>query len=572
MSNPAIRIKTKAEQMLRLAVVRANTFVMQYLNQKRDFLQIRNKANMSFSDVANFLNVSSSELELLESGDRAPSAQQIAALGLMASLSQSKAGFLVHPKEPELSRPKPRSRKVELAQFFTSQPVAKFMVEMFDPTTAPVNLLDAGAGEGALSIAFLNQYSALSFVSGEAHEIDSFTFDGLKSALSATSLGSHKIDAFRTDFIEWATAELKLGQGKRFTHSVLNPPYKKIASTSKYRSLLRSVGLETVNLYSGFVAMAVAMTKQNGEVVAIIPRSFCNGPYYVGFRKFILEHCAIEAIHLFERRDSVFSKDSVLQENVIIKLRVGTEAGLVKISESRDESFVDLRERFVAFSEIVRPEDPDLFIHIPLGNRIHSATAKKFNTSLPELGVECSTGPVVDFRAQRYLSKEYKPSFAPLLYPLHFIENKLEWPAQSPKKANAIEVCAATAKQLLPKGYYVVVRRFSSKEEEWRINPGIVDPLKLLGDFIGIENHLNYFHKGKKPLNKLLCWGLSAFLSSTVVDTEFRNFSGHTQVNSTDLRKLRYPSLAVLMDMGQKFMEIGYLDRQLVDAHLEAEA
>jgi adenine-specific DNA-methyltransferase len=93
----------------------------------------------------------------------------------------------------------------------------------------------------------------------------------------------------------------------------------------------------------------------------------------------------------------------------------------------------------------------------------------------------------------------------------------------------------------------------------------------LQGDFIGIENHLNYFHKNKRPLNRQLCWGLSAFLSSTVADTEFRNFSGHTQVNSTDLRKLRYPSLPVLMKMGQKFMEIGYVDRKEVDADLEAE-
>jgi adenine-specific DNA-methyltransferase len=437
---------------LRLTFVRANIFVMQFLKPKQDFSQIRNNANMSISAVADFLNVSSNELKQLESGERAPTAQQIAALGVMASLNQSNSTFLVDPKKFGLPPSKHTSRKVELAQFFTSRFVARFMAKMFDQPVCPVELLDAGAGEGALSVAFLKCHSAFTTISGEAHEIDDVTFNCLHSTLSAASTASHYISATKTDFIEWATAELKLGRGKRFSHSILNPPYKKISSISQHRLLLRSVGLETVNLYSGFVAMVVAMTKDRGEVVAIIPRSFCNGPYYKAFRKFILGKCAIEAIHIFERRNSVFSKDSVLQENVIVKLRVGAKAGLVKISESRDESFLDLRERMVAFNEVVLPNDTDLFIHIPLENKIHNATNNKFNNSLSDLAIECSTGPVVDFRAQRHLSKEFKPSFAPLLYPQHFIESKLKWPIQNPKKANAIEVCAATAKQLLPKG------------------------------------------------------------------------------------------------------------------------
>ena len=39
--------------------------------------------------------------------------------------------------------------------------------------------------------------------------------------------------------------------------------------------------LEIINSEDQKVAVAVA--KVNAEVVAIIPRSFCNGPYYLGF-------------------------------------------------------------------------------------------------------------------------------------------------------------------------------------------------------------------------------------------------------------------------------------------------
>lgn len=542
---------------------------MQLLKQNQDFSQARKLACMSISDVANFLNISAHEVGCLESGDCLPTAQQVAALNFMSSFNQSKAVFSDRPANLDVSVPQTASRKGELAQFFTSQSICNFMTEMFNEPSRPVNLLDAGAGEGALSLAFVRRWATIAPISGEAHEVDTIIFENLQVALSASSLGPHQIKARKTDFIEWAAAELQHGNGKRFTHAILNPPYKKISSMSRHRSMLRSAGLETVNLYSGFVALAVAMTMNNGEVVAIIPRSFCNGPYYIGFRKFILEKCAIEAIHIFERRDSAFSGDGVLQENVIIKLRVGTKAGPVKISESCDESFEGSHERFVDFCEIVRPNDPDLFIHIPLGNSLDSAAMQKFDTSLSELGIECSTGPVVDFRVNRHLSKELKPTFVPLLYPQHFAGTKLEWPSLNQKKANAIELCAATAKQLLPKGHYVVVRRFSSKEEQWRINPGIVDPLVLLGGYIGIENHLNYFHSGKKPLDRQLCWGLSAYLSSTSVDSEFRKFSGHTQVNVTDLRKLLYPSMVKLMELGRCFMEIGSIDRLRVDLYLE---
>ena len=44
--------------------------------------------------------------------------------------------------------------------------------------------------------------------------------------------------------------------------------------------------------------------------------------------------------------------------------------------------------------------------------------------------------------------------------------------------------------------------------------------------------------------------GLAVFLNSSLVDTYFRQFNGHTQVNATDLRSLRYPTAEQLNNMG----------------------
>ena len=45
--------------------------------------------------------------------------------------------------------------------------------------------------------------------------------------------------------------------------------------------------------------------------------------------------------------------------------------------------------------------------------------------------------------------------------------------------------------------------------------------------------------------------GLAAYLSSSIIDEYFRKFSGHTQVNVSDLKFLRYPSKGILVALGE---------------------
>lgn len=62
----------------------------------------------------------------------------------------------------------------------------------------------------------------------------------------------------------------------KYSHATLNPPYKKISGNSAHQLALRRVGIETVNRYSAFVALAVAQAAPGGQIVAIIPHSFCS--------------------------------------------------------------------------------------------------------------------------------------------------------------------------------------------------------------------------------------------------------------------------------------------------------
>ena len=444
--------------------------------------------------------------------------------------------------------------KSELGQFMTPSSVARFMAGMFPPSTLQTgHLLDAGAGVGALSCAFLDRWLTGGFgfktVVATAYEVDETLRGHLMQHLGSYS--KVKAEVIGGDYIELATAEDL--QAKGYTHTILNPPYKKINSNSAHRLALRSVGIETVNLYSAFVALAVAQAAPGGQIVAIIPRSFCNGPYYRPFRDFILERTAIRHMHLFESRNKAFKDDEVLQENVIIRLERGGQQGSVTITTSTDDSFTDLVTHEHPFDRIVFPDNTERFIHVPTTTEkstIELSPAVRY--TLADLGIKVSTGPVVDFRLKEHLRGMPEDGTVPLVYPGHLSITGTMWPVPGLKKPNAILRNEATEKWLYPNGFYCVVRRFSSKEEKRRVVASVVEPTAF-GDHtvLGFENHINLFHENKRGLPELLARGLVVFLNTTAVDESFRRFNGHTQVNATDLKLMKYPSREALIELGK---------------------
>ena len=132
----------------------------------------------------------------------------------------------------------------------------------------------------------------------------------------------------------------------------------------------------------------------------------------------------------------------------------------------------------------------------------------------------------------------------------------MRWPNENSRKANAIVDNGESEDLLVPPGNYVLVKRFSSKEERRRIVACLYDPLRVANSQVGFENHLNYFHFGGQGIASLLAKGLTIFLNSTSVDLFFRQFSGHTQVNATDLRKLPYPPKNALEKLGRRFDQV----------------
>ena len=236
--------------------------------------------------------------------------------------------------------------------FLTPPRVAALLAGMFKSAVGDVRLIDLGAGAGALSAAFVEEALKRKWKPHSLHltvwETESEFVPRLQQVLEAC------VEAGRTDGVPTTFAlnhgdMLKEGatllqgdlfggarRNRGFTHAIMNPPYRKINADSEARRLLRRMGLETSNLYTGFLWVAARLLEPEGQMVAITPRSFCNGPYFMPFRERFFEEMALEQLHVFDRRDALFVADDVLQENVVMYARRTTSRPVSVVLTSSD--------------------------------------------------------------------------------------------------------------------------------------------------------------------------------------------------------------------------------------------
>jgi adenine-specific DNA-methyltransferase len=436
-----------------------------------------------------------------------------------------------------------------------------------------VRLLDPGAGTGSLLTAvveeLLRRGRPPESIEVTAYEIDKRLIGYLNEALDICSRACAENNvafsgqAIQEDFMSSAELSLRpslfdgVKEEQRFDCVVMNPPYGKIHGASAERIALRRLGLETGNLYTGFLYLATRLLGAGGDLVAIVPRSFANGPYFERFRKWFLRTVRMDRIHVFDSREAAFKDHGVLQENIIVqatKLPNAQEAATITITSSRSADDDEILVNEVEASRVVRPDDCHAFIRLltdGLNSRVDELY-QKLPCTLVDLGVEVSTGRVVDFRARDLLRKQVDAESVPLIYPHDLANGWVSWPSGHSKKPAAIDGSAASADLLVGSGYYVLAKRFTSKEERRRLVAAVYDPKRFLFRQIGIENHLNYIHRDGSGLSQDLAKGLAAYLNSTFADMAFRLFSGHTQVNAADLRSMRYPTKAQLESLGRR--------------------
>ena len=450
----------------------------------------------------------------------------------------------------------------ELGQYFTPISVAQQMAQFVGALPAKTSILDPGAGTGMLTAAVVSRIlrsrpRTVKEIEVVAYEVDPRVGAYLRRTLRmcAALCERHGISfnstVHFTDFV-LAASELARPQ-RRHDLAILNPPYRKIDSASEQCAMLRKHGLPHNNLYAAFMMLAALSLKHGGRLVSITPRSFCNGPYFRRFRQALLAQMAISDIHIYHSRKEAFGADEVLQENIILGASKGRKRVPVKVLSSEGPGDEDIVIQTLDGNELVDMQDQNLVLRIPKdrNERLLNTVIGNQKCTLQDLDVDVSTGRVVEFRARELLRRRHDADSVPLLLPANARNGYISWPLERQRKPGAIAANGQSETLLVPNACYVLVKRFSAKEQSRRLSAAVLDPKKLQFDRVGIENHLNYMHRnnGGLPLN--LAKGLAAYLNSSIADGYFRLFSGHTQVNASDLRNMKYPDLDTLLAFGK---------------------
>jgi len=299
-------------------------------------------------------------------------------------------------------------------------------------------------------------------------------------------------------------------------------------------------------------------------MVTITPRSFATGPYFKQFRKHFFSSVVPTTIHLFGSRKDAFQKDDVLQENVIVSAQRARfeELTTVEVSASSGLSDLDQRQRRrVPVSQIVDIRSRNFEVHVPaLGSDDEIVRyVRRWPHSLHSLGLEVSTGPVVAFRAEEFIVENPKSvrSAAPLLWLQNVQAMQVTWPSPRCRKPQFIKDCPESRKLLVANQTYVLLRRFTAKEERRRLTVAPLLQCQLKGRRIGLENHLNYIYCPAGVLSDRAAIGLAALLGSSLLDRYLRVSNGHTQVNAEDLRAMPLPELSLIEAIGLLVEEQG---------------
>jgi len=209
-------------------------------------------------------------------------------------------------------------------QVFTPPEIARFMAGLFSRIPRTFRLLDPGAGAGSLATAVCERIVALR--SPREVVVDVFETEpvlaeilhrNLEHSRQELSRAGHRLTftIHRDDFIAAASPYVD-GQGSLFGGPavsdnydavIVNPPYFKVRKDSEHAQLMQRVVHGQPNAYAFFLALAARLLKPDGELVAITPRSFCNGLYFRGFRHWFFQRMALDHVHLFESRTTFIS-------------------------------------------------------------------------------------------------------------------------------------------------------------------------------------------------------------------------------------------------------------------------
>ncbi|KIG13083.1 Modification methylase PstI [Enhygromyxa salina] len=443
-----------------------------------------------------------------------------------------------------------RAHKKQWGQFFSPAALGVFMASLveLDPHDGEVlRILDPGAGTGVMGLSLatrvLEQHPGrrVELVAVESEPTARAQLER-SLALAGELLGSR----FSSKVLNEDVLELQDRPVGRFHVAIGNPPYYKLPPSDPR-------GGDAPNIYARFMEVASALLHPGGALCFVVPRSFASGWYFRRFRARFHQKMQLRRVHVFDSRADAFRGDAVLQENIVV-VYANHAAARPEVTISRSRGLRDLAALTClrAPARDVIGERDDAVVSLPTSpDELELLQAVRgWPNVLADLGLQVSTGPIVPFRSTQHLRRARGRTTVPLLWLQHVSANGVTWPLGRQFRKHE-HVCRSIGPaRLLPNQNYVLLRRFSAKEDAHRITAAAHLASELECPVFGLENHVNFVHRpGGMTEHEVI--GLAALLGSKTIDAYFRISSGNTQVSAAELRSLPLPGLPVIEAIAQ---------------------
>lgn len=485
---------------------------------------------------------------------------------------------LIESKAIEFGSKVDRILRKSLGQFFTPKEIAVYMSTLITLDISKVRILDPGAGNGILSCSLLCEILKSEKVN-EIH-VDLYESDeGICELLDESFKEINELykrtnkkltyNLFKEDFI---LANINFWNDKSFMGKydivIANPPYYKIKkNTIDSIDVMKNIVFGQPNIYFLFMAMSIKLLVNGGQFVFITPRSYLNGLYFRDFRKWLISEVDIEKFTTFESRKKPFVKEKILQETLIIKGTKSTiQKKLIEITQIDEELTVDLSNSIFIEKDLLIDKSENNYIMIPQNKDEYFSLefVNHWPNTLSSSGYRVSTGKVVDFRNKSNLINgiEITDTEVPLIWNINLKNGEFIWPVINKKK---FQLISNRNRYTVPNSNYLLIRRMSSKEENRRLQIAPYFKEVLITSRIAIENHVNYLYKINSEISKTELLGLFIIFNSNIIDNYFRQLSGSTQVNATELNSMKFPSNNDVIELGRIAMESKELSSDICD-------
>ncbi|MBA1333053.1 methyltransferase, partial [Candidatus Endoriftia persephone str. Guaymas] len=120
-------------------------------------------------------------------------------------------------------------------------------------------------------------------------------------------------------------------------------------------------------------------------------------------------------------------------------------------------------------------------------------------------------------------------------------------------------------KHTMKNGTFVLLKRFSSKDEKRRLVSGVHLKSAHNCELIGFGNKTNYVGVVGGNLTKIEAYGLAAVFNSSFMDKYFRCISGNTQVNATEIRVMKFPTREQVKEIGKQAQKLKTIETREID-------